>query len=738
MTGFGFQNRFNLGLSRVSGQGGTPLTFRAPVFSEEFSYPDGTRLVAGDPNTNYGQGSTNPGNLGWTAITTGVADTKRYNPIVHGGQLVLRSVANSGDFTNPGKYLLTPPTNNSISGNQTIVFEHTNATGRAQVCLLATNEANRLNVFVNKTNDMGVRTNIGGTDTGILGVAGFNSKLRMGGVNGSFRLFTDPVERITMVVFNGKVYPRRGPGFPIGPAAGTAFTDPGGTLIGVNTLNNQFAWVGKMEAISSQTRLDINPTHITWRPKRRTSAAQPINVGWADHTFTGTYEGVAPAKLQYALAAQGTGVIVSDWATIPDADVTIGGGTFTAIIRNIPAGINGRNGVCPGFRVVDAANVVDPYTAIFSNREVYTSLNIGTIGQSNAAYYNNSVSGTKNPRTDGLGKYTKADPPSLVAGSASMNPDFWEDTVGYQGGTATFELADALAAKYNIPVTVETLAIPARGANALGPGGGDWAYIQTHHAHAGGAYDILLLSQGENEFAGAASWTNQWVNTNFPAYRDPAMHGQPAGTVIPIFHAMTGRFTGAPGAYTDANAHSLRVQQEALSGLVSDCFFAHTYTGIKMTDTFHYSNVRGEGNSEAIRRARLTVMKWLDGTGYDGLGPNASSVSRTAGVLTVSFNLNGATSLTARNGTDQSLSSSATALTAWQVSVDDFATLLTITSVELVGNQVIITLASDPGGPVKVRWHYGLNPDISSTVAGAYADGTFICMRPLVNPLTST
>lgn len=58
------------------------------------------------------------------------------------------------------------------------------------------------------------------------------------------------------------------------------------------------------------------------------------------------------------------------------------------------------------------------------------------------------------------------------------------------------------------------------------------------------------------------------------------------------------------------------------------------------------------------------VDKVFNGEAYDGRGPIATSVTRVAAVLTVSFDLNGATSLTTRDGRDQTLTGTATALTS--------------------------------------------------------------------------
>lgn len=130
---------------------------------------------------------------------------------------------------------------------------------------------------------------------------------------------------------------------------------------------------------------------------------------------------------------------------------------------------------------------------------------------------------------------------------------------------------------------------------------------------------------------------------------------QPAGTVIPLFYTISGRFTGVNAAYTDAMAHTTRVAQYQLESSVSDCPLAHSYASVEMIDEFHYVETKDEGYNEVARRLGRAYEKVFNGGSYDGRGPIATSVSRSGAVLTVSFDLDGAASLTTRDGRDQAL-----------------------------------------------------------------------------------
>ena len=736
----------NLGLSLSLGGmragGGEPvITLAAPTWSDNFnSYADGTRLVAGDAQVNTGLINANPGDLGWTALRNGAANNSRYNPIIFDGAIRQRTTGGAGDFTAPGSYVLAPT--GTLSGAQYAqITTRATAGGAPSITILATDQSEHLKLTTSGTNGGRAQTFrvSGGIQTSLEQVNAAATKPRMGGPNGGFKPWA-AAETFTILAVDGRFYNRREPGFPLGATTGAAFSALTGDRFGVLTLFDTMQYIDAARVGPAPLFITVDETHRYWVPKKRASASDPITAGVGDETFTGTYVGTIPNRMQWALFNMGTGAVIKDWALVPTADFTASGGTWSARLRAIPSGLNGRGAYAVGFRPVNANNETDPAWQCVSRREFFVTLNVGCIGQSNSNFLvTSNVTSAAYPRIDGLLNYSKADPPSLTRGGYTPNPAFWEDTTtGVGNGRVAYLFADYLANLYSLPVSFESLAIPANSATNLGPNGVNWTYITTHHDFAGSAYDLLYLSQGENEFSSPANWLEIWRDTNIPAYRDPAFHGQPAGTVIPLLYTITGRQLGTPPANGDANAQTVRVAQYQLENEVSDCYLAHSYTGVEMVDDFHYVATKDEGLNEVARRIRLTYGKVFNAEAYDGRGPIATSATRSGAVITVAFDLNGATSLTTRDGTDQTASGNASVLTSWQVSADDFATTLTINSAVQTGNTVVITLASDPGGPVKVRNHFGLNPDISSFPAGSYADGTFICMMPLVNPLTTT
>lgn len=734
--------RTSSGSSTVSNE--PTITLAAPTFSQDFgTVADGFRLVAGDPNANAGLVATNPGNLGWDALTSAAASNIRFNPIVFGGQVRQRTTNFVGDNADPGTYLLAPA-GTSQTGAQYIQGEFTTngpVGSFPTLAILGSNQTERLELRLSgnptAATVVAARQVSASVVTGLnTGASGSGNAVRMGASGTSqFKPFS-ATETFTLLAVNGRAHLRRGPGFSLGTQVGPTFAGVTGTRFGIPTRRDHPDYIRRIRVGTAPLFITLDHNYRLWVPKKRASASDPITAGVGDATFTGTYVGDIPSKMQWALYDLETGAQVKDWALVPTADFTASGGTWSARLRSIPAGLNGRKAYAPGFRPVNASDQTDPAWQIVGCNPFLVTFNVGLIGQSNSQRLG-TLTTTGVTRVDGLANYTRGT--GAAFGTQFQRPDYYalttETTATF--GFCTHQFGDYLANLLNLPVSFESLAIGGRGANNLGPGGADWADIQAQHALTGGAYDLLYLSHGEADFANSGyNWLTQWRDINIPAYRAPEMHGQPAGTVIPIIYAITGRFNGVDVNYTDALANTLRTRQYQLAAEVSDCYVAHSYTGIEMIDEFHYVTAPNtEGYNEAGRRARLTYGKVFNAEAYDGRGPIATSASRSGAVITVSFDLNGATSLVARDGRDQTLAGNASALTSWQVSADNFGTTLPISSAVISGNTVVITLASDPGVPVRVRNHFGLNPDISSFPAGSYADGTFICMMPLVNSL---
>jgi hypothetical protein len=199
-----------------------------------------------------------------------------------------------------------------------------------------------------------------------------------------------------------------------------------------------------------------------------------------------------------------------------------------------------------------------------------------------------------------------------------------------------------------------------------------------------------------------------------------------------MFFSQTGRLNDSVGAgqpTIEAATQAVRVQQAGVTSAIANSYLAYHPIGVLFTDAIHFLRDGKLGYWETNRRMGLSVSKQLTGTGISGFGPKAvGTASRSGAVITLPIDLNGAASI------------AGTALTSWQVAATTdtgFATLLPISSVAVSGSNVVITLASAPSGPVRIRNYYGARPDDSAWVIGTYADASTIPMAPVCVPIVT-
>lgn len=734
----------------AAASGGTPtppIEFVTPTYSENFdAVANGTRLIAGDPNADWGGGATNPGNLGWTAITTGGANNSRFGPIIDQGSIVCRTVNTPDDWSEPGSYILTP---GSLSGDQYIEAGIVAvATDRnAEVDILATNQSNRLRLLNTGQNNIGVSVYIAGTRTNIADINAGSTSRKMGGAtSGTPKQFNQPGDKFRLITITDggskKAFMRRGLGFPLGSAAGYTFTDPGGSAFGVATYNQNYKNITSMEVGPVTTVLQLDETAIKpFYPKKRATAGAAINTGSARITFAFSYLGAAPTRMFWGLVNTETGAEVKVLARVALADQTIGGGVGTVTV-DVPAGLAGRKAY--GIRLVPAGadGKANLGASVCSIKHFYVSLNIGLIGQSNSAYLSASTLSGNYPDFEGCTIYEKADPPTMPPTSVFF-PEatgYWNSTDDGTGDRCIARLGDALSAYWDIPVSFEVLAIAARGADALGPTSADWTYIQNHHAYAGGAYDLLILYQGENEHvSGGDLWDDRWI-TNLAEYRAPYMHGQPDGTIIPVFYGITGyRANGGSEPTWAASQRALYVSQENFQSQ-PDVHLVFNTLGCKRAvgDEVHYERSLTNGYGEMARRLEKSILGYFNGTALIGKGPFVTGATKVStSLIEVDYDLNGASSLVARNGGDYTSAADGNALTSWEASNDNFATTITLTGAQIVGNKVQLSSSAGFTGTVKIRNLSGDLPNASSWVHGLYPDSSYIGSLQILSSVTA-
>jgi hypothetical protein len=663
--------------------------------------------------------------LDWSAYSNaGAATGEKYNPVVASAtqDIRVRASGSISDFASNGVYMIGRDIG-AVDHFVTCTWAVSASSRRMSVG--AVDNLNRLEVDAAGSNT--VTRVIGGTRTSLSGTPGSLTTNRNGGVR---QMVVG--DRMDYAVWNANLYLYKN---GLSMRAALSLSTLTGTRFGFPTNSGGFDGADNVGATPLTKRITIDALK---RPYPRIQGLGGYADGARDIAVTGTWEcktDTPPTGLHWRLIdfefGDKAGYVYKEWdwvsSPIFGAGSLSGGvytGTWSATIR-VPCGLAGKRPYMLAVRTSDdtfAYAVQGPFAVTYT---------IGAFGQSNMANYagTNNVAGV--PDHPGGTYYKPSDPPSM-ADAINRVASSWYDsqTEGLASDINSGMVSKLLSDALDLPVHVINLAIPATGAVNVGPSGTNATYLQTHLAFGGGAFDAIMMSQGENEFfstSEASAWKGTWRDTNIPGFR--AWSGQPDGTVIPVFVSITGRYDAVPADPTQANTASttLRRSQVELVSEVSNTYLANHHVGCVMVDSYHYGATTETGMKEVCRRMGLTLAQQLGSGSYDGRGPYATGVTRSAANLTIAINLNGASSI------------AGTALTSWEVSTSaDFSTgNQTINSCAVSGSDVAIVLAGDPAAPVYVRNHTGYNPDISAWVIGTYADASTIYMEPVLVPLLS-
>ncbi len=461
----------------------------------------------------------------------------------------------------------------------------------------------------------------------------------------------------------------------------------------------------------------------------------------ADYVASFTYStaGTAPTAMQYRTRKRAAPyAVITDWADCTAFSASAGSGTATLRLPvdfGIVAELRFRN---------------DISTASQTPNQTMCGMTIACYGQSNAAFA--SSSGLTNRAFEPSATLTNADITQLTLATAN-----WDAT----RFTAMRTAAGILAAQLGIPVIATGGGVGSQFIIALDPqntsgvtfpdannGGNDtpWNLLKKKFSQGGknqlGRIAALTWLQGEAEMAATPLADGAYYAERLTAIKDGYRAELGNGNSPWFYPFVVGRENVTPSGNQNENARIIRAAQFNFENLGDNVAVAGSLIGIQLVDTSHYANDTQWGSEEIGKRWALTILRRQFGLiSFDGRGPYIESGSRSGVVIELPITANGATSFGAFDGTAPATSANASALTGWEVSADDFATLLTIISVQLVektpGEWVVrITLAADPGGEVKVRSAYGRNPAVSSWVYGTIPGYSRISLEPLYNWLT--
>lgn len=478
----------------------------------------------------------------------------------------------------------------------------------------------------------------------------------------------------------------------------------------VGMYQEAYRWPVAYELAASPIYVTIDD-HSNFFPRDGAASA-----GVAAKAISGTYNTKTPTRLAYRLVEYpivGTGVVVQDWREM--GTPTFGSGVWSGTIAAPTGG--------PYIAQVGYVDNVGKYHYCNSKPIIVGAL-LAYDGQSNSV---NRSTGFTTTRDDKAAA-------QIATGDVVGSPAFTVQS-NFNGTqtSAAIMASKIILSKLGIPVCVFPTGVPGSSISGLTPTGGQWTRVTDFIANIGKPEGVIW-DQGEGDADGASFGSSE--ATAYRTRHAEIRAGWRSVTGVPnlpfiIVHP--GRFASAtaPGGTTTAAADVKRnlLVQTFLQILTDDAntFLGPAHHGQEHSDNYHYT---GQGYSRACSQDAYSAAKYFYGISTpDGRGPIATSAALSGGrtIITLSFDLNGAGSLTnlvnRATGTVPT-PSLAGGLYGYQVSIDDFATLQTISTITQSSNTLIITLASAaPAGTVKVRSMYGWSYDDTNLFYGTgYAD----------------
>ncbi len=424
-------------------------------------------------------------------------------------------------------------------------------------------------------------------------------------------------------------------------------------------------------------------------------------------TFTGTYSGV-PVSWAYRLRSKDSGSTVKDWATFSP---TFGSGTFSGDIDIatggpylIDIGWTGADGDTRVFTPLHFA--VGP---LYIGYGQSNAVNMSGLGGNGAGYGGNSLIIGFNGNAAYVGSTWRRWMDELSPQSLVLQPNM----VG---------LSKSLSDITDLPTGVAAMGFASNALVTLKPGTANFTAFQAFVAEIGGYYEGVIWSQGEAEALASSDHTN--YVTDF-ASLVAGFESTSENSNIKVYVRIVGKDASvANNSTTTARAVAMRAKLNNLADGTT-VFIATHSVGIELLgDGLHFASA---GSTKWTYLTGLSIAKSNGLIAYDGRGPLVTSATLSVATITLGVDLNGTSGI------------SGTALTGYEVSNDDFATLLPISTAEVVANEIVLVLSGVPTGTVKVRSFAPAAYVETSLASGTLPDGvTTVAVFPILTPITVT
>lgn len=386
----------------------------------------------------------------------------------------------------------------------------------------------------------------------------------------------------------------------------------------------------------------------------------PILMGETQASFdvSGTYTG-SPETIEYRLVAFEDGSEVTPWAILDAAPAS---GTFSGTITH-----NKTNKCYIAVRFSS-----DNLITVRSNNRISFGYVFGFFGQSNVHRTLNATAS------------------ALASNTNTVLYD--EDVIVSSSNKYVTRLLNSLQLHFDCTVAVIVSAADGSSIQQHLPRETDpqsdiYLNRLASIAAAGGKLSGFIWGQGETN-AGISTEQQYYDYLGDLLANVVSTTSQPANT-LPMFIVQLGRNEGE--TTNDIGWSNIRRAQTRFVNDNTNVYMGTQSIDLDLADTIHRSE---SGHTVELARIDQSIDQVFSGNAINGRGPIPTNAVILGNTITIEHDLNGSTLLTVP----------ANAHTLYQLSIDDFTTIVQPTSSTLQdANKIVLTFASIPAGTPKIR-----------------------------------
>lgn len=419
----------------------------------------------------------------------------------------------------------------------------------------------------------------------------------------------------------------------------------------------------------------------------------PVNQAYQTQiSVSGHYVDEQPAAIEFRLLDFEDSTPVGTWR--PVEGVVIGSGDWSGKITVEQGGwyawqVRTKDG---------SGNVLA--SSIATDARFGVGINVAMIGQSNS-----------------VRRFVQYDEPEEPNDLTRM---YWTGGWTYNYGDGAIAFANDLAETTGLPIGIINYGVSGSGL-VYDAGSGYWDSDDDGvPLDASGPLDDFLdaVDAGVGDFE-VVLWDQGQADTLDPAF-DGDDYAAGLDRLYSVLQTATGRTNETlkfgvtvmgPLNEPDANSTAavcseLRQSEIGWGETTVGAFISSCAIDLPLVDD--YAHFDGPEYISLAHREAQSVLYELGLASYSGRGAKALNAWRRSGSAEINIPiewLSGA-----------SIYDNSTALTGFEVSSNDFSSNLTISSTDIVGRNIVLTLSAAPSGTVKVRYGYGKEPTITNPV----------------------